>query len=445
VPAVTKTHNVYYNARYHTTDSLHNVNEGNKSVVLLLSRSRTGYGVPNWKTKIRNHQDATSTLTGTYDSLSVSGRTKASIVYHWDSVNGWGGNLQEESVVGDLAGYLSSIGVSNFTWDSSVQGKAANKFLSAVRETVTRMSAPTFLGELKQTLRMLRHPAEALGQSCERYYQELRKRKLKEQRSRRRKGLPELPKDSPKWEWLNAAPGLWLEHSFGWLPLMMDIESAFDALDSLTEKERVVHISRSAMGSSLRSQLVARGNLVNGVQRIRYTSTDIKREQTTYRYRGDVVAQAATTYADKGARWGFTASEFIPTAWELLPWSFLVDYFASIGQYLDAEFADTSALKWTAMTRRRVRTAVRQLYIDRSATLATFPAAAKASLIEGNPSQAIYKRTTVLRQAGAVAVPQVVFTFAEQSSRHLANMSALLGMFAVNLRSQNPKRFNFRR
>lgn len=444
----TKDFSTYLIGRYTVYVSLDPAN-ATMSKIFKLTRTRTGQGVANWKQKIEEHQSATSPLTAIKDSVDIAGRINDSLVYYYDKIHGWGGDRQEEEVKGDVSVYEISPNVtSDASLDNSVDGKASNKFLSEARRLTTMMDGGTFLGELKQTLRMLRHPAEALSRSIDDYYKALSKRKRDEVRRRRRKGLPELPKDSPHWEWWKAIPDLWLEHSFGWKPLMMDIEDAFSALNSLSEQQSVRHLSKAAQGSKLRSQSTATATgygYGTGITRLKRNVSSRAVVQTTVRYRGDVVAQAATTFADKAARWGFTPSQFVPTAWELLPWSFLVDYFATIGDYLDASFTNTSDLKWTCRTIRRKLITERLVQPNRDASL-SLPAGARASYASSGYSFCRYTRVEVNRQPGVVPVPAVVFVdFQDQSSRHLANMSALFGSFCRNLHSQNPNPRNWRR
>lgn len=446
--AHTKDKSVYYVGRYFAHDSLSGQDNSLSSVKKLV-RTRTGQGVPDWKKKIADHRDATSALDGVFDSVEVIGWINDHLTYYWDSVHGWGGNENTQRIDGNVALYEMTANLtSDSSLDNSVDGRASNKYLSAARELVTKMDGGTFLGELKQTLRMLRHPAEALGQSLDRYYKALGKRKRDEQRRRRRKGLPELPKDSPHWEWYNAIPDLWLEHSFGWKPLMMDIEDAWQALSALSDKEGVVHLSRAAQGLKLRSQSTVTGGLYAGpgIDRLRRNTSNRSSVQTTIRYRGDVTAQAATTFADKAARWGFNPEQFLPTAWELLPWSFLADYFASIGDYLDASFANTATLRWTCKTIRRKLITEKLISPNRDATLSTIPAAGRARYVSYGSCYCKYTRVEVIRRSGANPVPSIVFaSFQDQSSRHLANISALFGSFCNNLHSQQPSPRNFRR
>jgi hypothetical protein len=47
---------------------------------------------------------------------------------------------------------------------------------------------------------------------------------------------------------------------------------------------------------------------------------------------------------------GFNPSEFVPTAWELIPYSFLADYFTNIGDILDSWAYGRGNLSWSNRT-----------------------------------------------------------------------------------------------
>jgi hypothetical protein len=58
---------------------------------------------------------------------------------------------------------------------------------------------------------------------------------------------------------------------------------------------------------------------------------------------------------DKLRVFGLSPEEFVPTVWELLPWSFLVDYFTNIGDILEAGATDTSTVAWIEQATIRSR------------------------------------------------------------------------------------------
>jgi hypothetical protein len=63
------------------------------------------------------------------------------------------------------------------------------------------------------------------------------------------------------------------------------------------------------------------------------------------RYHG-VVSNDPGDWLFGDATFGFTPSDILPAAWELIPYSFLVDYFTNIGNVIQAYTLDTSGVRW---------------------------------------------------------------------------------------------------
>jgi len=125
---------------------------------------------------------------------------------------------------------------------------------------------------------------------------------------------------SPK-NWGNK----WLEYQYGWRPLVNSIYGTFDALmhRRLYEYQRVKGKSRSG------STWFATYDDFNGVG-----SREIVKQDTSYRYM--VVAEFKTKNTIQQQLSGYTSLNPVSIAWELLPYSFVVDWVYDIGGYLKA-------------------------------------------------------------------------------------------------------------
>lgn len=427
----TKVSTVRYNVRYVVWNTTLAAKTKLTSAIMTLLRTRLGNGLPHFKALIRAHVSATTDMDATFQSLDSQGFVGGNVSYKWDPTNGWNSQtVQVERLSGDLIGYLQVNPPAISAWVGNAQGRAANAFLGKVRQTQTRWSAPTFIGQLREAQRMLRRPAGALWDNLLGYEAALRKRK----------------RQNPK-RWFYSIPDLWLEWSFGWRPLMMDIDGAFQALNSLLDQEYVIPVSASAVDAQLVSQTNGESTAV-GSNYLFYRWSKLRREQIIVRYKGAVTVQAATTWQDRWARWGFTTTEFLPTAWELLPWSFLVDYFVTIGDAIDASGARTSGLRWTNQTSRRKMTLVCTSFFDDEKVRSTIPAKnLVAAYATGNqPAVSVYTSKRVLRTAVSPSTicPDIVIRWDGPRWGQIANMSALLGSFQANLHFQNPRRFNYR-
>jgi hypothetical protein len=73
-------------------------------------------------------------------------------------------------------------------------------------------------------------------------------------------------------------------------------------------------------------------------------------EKRMIRYKGAVIAQVKGPSWQNDDLFGFNPQNFIPAAWELLPWSFLADYFTNIGDILTASIVSTKHLAYTNRT-----------------------------------------------------------------------------------------------
>lgn len=399
-----------------------------------LQRLRTGVGNPNYKRQIKAAVNATTPLSGTFNSLEGNNG-----YYRIDFI--WtpnGDAIQTRLLYGNVARYFARqpewVG-----WTNLADAKASAKYLEKVRELQVRFSGPTFLGELRETMRMLRRPAEALRDGVHRYLDDV-KRLNRENRNRY------FNKNKPRYSQnlRQIAGGLWLEHAFGWLPLLHDINDAKEAFNDLIELPRLEKFSVGGIDSRTLVTDTS-STLFSSPIGIYFLQNEVTTQTTSVRYRGAVKAQAATTAADRLARFGFTPSEFIPTAWELLPWSFLADYFANIGDILNSWVTDTSSVAWVNKSVVNKMMISNHFSIDRSWLKATFTGANKVVGIVDHGSWSKWRLSNVTRTNIAPDSVRVPFrTFAPTSPGRLANIAALLGTVNTEIHPQRPKKRNFR-
>lgn len=215
----------------------------------------------------------------------------------------------------------------------TVQAEALKKFMSAIRDEQQSLQAGVGLGELKQTLSLVLSPAKSLRRAFDSYYQSLVKgRKFRKKVDKRR-----VIADS------------WLEFQFGALPLMSDIKGAMTLLARLQRRNDVyVLISRSSR-DAWRGDTSYSG-YSSGQMNV-YQTEELSFESTA-RYLGLLKVPFENKAQFGFSQAGLTNRDFFPTVWELIPFSFVVDYFTNIGDVL-ADFAtNTANINWAQSTVR---------------------------------------------------------------------------------------------
>lgn len=134
--------------------------------------------------------------------------------------------------------------------------------------------------------------------------------------------------------------GWWAEARYGWRPLIYDIQDINDALDHLHET-KTRHVARSASNAE---HLIKRDGS-HKVTSCDYLDTQVDR--IVVGTRGHIAADFAPP-----SRTQFN----IPlTSWELVPWSFVVDWFVYVGQAIEAASFLTLADSYVASGGQYVR------------------------------------------------------------------------------------------
>lgn len=131
--------------------------------------------------------------------------------------------------------------------------------------------------------------------------------------------------------------GLVLEYNMGWVPLYNDLAGAWHQWG----RDREPGIKEVFAQGQLDGNYQSGRSVANygGIPHWKWEETSYRR---SCRFYGKAVAAVETS------SWGFSSQDIVPTVYEVIPWSFLVDYFSNLGTFLEAQQTVNSHLKWTS-------------------------------------------------------------------------------------------------
>lgn len=171
------------------------------------------------------------------------------------------------------------------------------------------------------------------------------------------------------------AANTWLEFSYGWKPLLSDIYSQAEALaEVLTEHQYVV---RAARASARDEKRVTRDTVdgSEGLWKARVTNRQIARVAYVVRYK---LQNGPATVANT-----FGLLNPAELAWELIPFSFVVDWFLPVGNMLQSLSA-TAGLSFHSGTETLRRTHQIEGIATSTGSTKDFGWAKKTKVLEGS-------------------------------------------------------------
>ncbi len=190
-------------------------------------KTRDGESVPGYKKKIADIESATSYYFRKDTAVDL-GYFKAHIA--WKRL----GTVVYEDLYDEVG--LNRLPSQTPVDASKAYNTALGNFLTNANEVVSPFKGMIFLGELKDTLKMLWRPASALRDGFSAYLK-------RAHRIRDRVGPPPVrnPRRIPAWRRKAKAANKvlansWLEYCYGWRPLMADVESACNAYSTFESK-----------------------------------------------------------------------------------------------------------------------------------------------------------------------------------------------------------------
>lgn len=385
----------------------------NVSRTFFVGRGRSGVSNPNWKKQIKKGQNATTVFNGTRTTVKMEDSTAKAVYFSSPTV--W-----TEMTYRGVPWFLNRDPDNPLGNSNEARDKASVYFLQRLRETRTQTMGMVILGEAAESLRMILKPAKTLRAEIPKYFSSLAKRRRGAMgKSTAKSKAVRLREDKKRESQLKKiAADTWLEFAFGWKPLMMDIQDGCKALGRLNENNFPKRISATGKvedvpwnGGTSEDYLTTGPNMY---PRIRY-HVGVNREVACHIRGATRVQNWSSPGAQNADLLGFNLESFVPSLWELIPWSFFVDYFTNIGDILSAGFTSTSSLAWTSRTYRG------RSYLKSGASLALNQNGVAASF---DPGKLEIEKTSVARDAGGPVVPELRFSL-PGSNTQWVNIAAL--------------------
>lgn len=306
-----------------------------------LSNTRSDPG-PNkdWKRRIRNHQDVTSNLSGTKLVVKQQG-CNGSFVRDQKNSDG------KTWTLGNIVPYrgetfntrVTSSPAASTISRQNAETIAISKFHRRIQGLTKDFDGFVFLGELKQTLQMLRNPFQQLFRATNKDYILALKRKSNGD-------VGELRK---------VVAGTWLEFMYGVKPLLSDLDDAADAWSRLNWDPLMLKRIRVS-GRDIQQLNVPVDHFWSTTAGLVFTGRTRTYLEKQIVYRG-LWARTRTAPEDLStknrvlASLGLEMRNFVPAVWNLLPWSFLADYVTNLGDILEQRFTSFADMRYIVGTR----------------------------------------------------------------------------------------------
>jgi hypothetical protein len=294
----------------------------------------------------------------------------------------------------------------------TAENRAKMSYINKANSEYTSFQGGVFVGELGETLRMIRNPAKALRTAIPTYFRVLSKRARTV-----RRGLNELARSKARRKVLEDT---WLEYAYGWRPLLSDTRDAAKALAAIAEKQPPFKVITS-FGES--ESLISQDLFSNQIQTAQWFQPRIRKGKVRVVIRGVIDLQPSSRRLLNPELWGFDPVSWVPTAWELIPYSFLVDYFSNVGDVLQAWCGQHFRPRWQSET---VRTWIEETYPRVSLSNQKDIRTEFVNTPFGYPPYGVFTRCKVTRYPNLNSlVPELVFEIPGLSTKWI-NLAALL-------------------
>jgi len=291
------------------------------------TNTRIGIDYPAWRSRVRRGLNATTPYSCNFQTFDTSARIDASAVVTEPTSTP---HRTEFIIRGTPASWTTAASDPTPLAVAQADLTARSQFLSRYRSRRTQFQAGIFLGELRKTVKMIRSPVQALRESINGYVRLAKKRAYK----------AKYPHQ--------AIAETWLEYAYGIKPLVSDAE---DALRLATAHPYRVFERISGNGIDVQERAYTKLSYSSSACRVLYTRRSEGRVEV--RIKGAI--RAENNPPGFPEQCGLSWSNVLPTFWELIPYSFLVDYFTNVGKVIDGVSTGTVSLAWGSFSQKKIR------------------------------------------------------------------------------------------
>jgi len=393
----------------------------------LYARDKSGVTVPGWRKKLADGVNASSPYSCDLHRMAGNWNGEHAIAVR---------NIITPSnkQAFNYSGHLSlARGNSNYLVPSigltaSDEAQALDRLYNKIRQESYGINGLLFLGELREAIHMLRHPADAMHKAVSGYLNVLKSvRKDTARRLKQRKGESDIYFVRRRLDHVRKGmSGSWLELQFGVKPFLSDMadiaQTAVDLYTKPRKKDRVTG------RSTVRSDVISTDSIFKRVNSWAIIQNRSKKETSVslqykvgMKHQIDAPIAGLTNVKDA---FGFQWQNFIPTIYELIPYSFLVDYFLNLGNVISAACTDTSSIDWISRTQR---TKV-QFEESNQMLYSNGDSAWELDSFQSFPSRFALNRVILTRTIpDSLPLPPFVLSVPGADSLKWFNMAALLG------------------
>lgn len=252
---------------------------------------------------------------------------------------------------------LNPSGGANHTPDSTssisvaeADNLAKTEFVKRVREVQGELQSLVVGGELAKTISGIVRPGKSLRNLWRTLVSEQRRAVRKAARSR---GRP-TGRGNRRAAMTRAVTGTYLEGVFGMMPTIHDLDEAAKQLAKYQTQQTEWVLPVRGVGRTSTSYISVY-NIYSSYGPLKCYHNVGKTNEAVVKYQGAVACKPSTYNTLQSI--GLVPSQFVPSLWELIPYSWLVDYFLNVGEVLEAYGTVLTSLKWSARTQRQAATA----------------------------------------------------------------------------------------